>query len=490
MRGDAGPPARAVLAASVTGAALVALDGTVLLIAQPRLGAEFRATAAQVQWTSTAYLLAVAALLVVAGRLGDRYGHVRLLRLGCLGFAAASAGIALAPGLGWIVGLRAAQGVCGALLQPATLALLHTAYPQDRVPGAVALRTAGIGIASAAGPLAGGALVASHGWRAVFVLNVPVALAVLLLTTVVRVPAATGPRPAGTRAGLLGPALLVAALAALVHTLSTVPRAGWGGGAVLLGLGGTAALGALLLAHERRTTAPLLPAAVARSRPVAASLALLLTSSAALQGTLFQATFVLQDSRGLGPLDAALRMAPLTVLMVLGAPAVAALLRRVGARRTALGGSALLVLGVAAVTGGAGLGGTGLALGAGAALLGAGFAAVMVTATGAVVAEAPAGYAGTVGGLKQSAAAVGPVLGIALASGGPVAHGSAGPRLAALAALGLVSAALLPDRLSPAATLAPRTGPAAPPPPVRPSPGPATPAPRTPDAPSSPRRSD
>ncbi|MFD7324406.1 MFS transporter [Streptomyces sp. NPDC059875] len=166
------------LACSVVGAAVVALDGTVLTLAQPALQHDLDASFAQVQWTSTGYLVAVASLLVFAGRLGDRYGHRRLFALGTLGFAAASAGIALAPGIGWVIGLRVLQGVCGALLQPATLGMLRAAFPPDRLAMPIALRTSAIGLAAAAGPLVGGALVTAHGWRSVFVLTAIPALAI------------------------------------------------------------------------------------------------------------------------------------------------------------------------------------------------------------------------------------------------------------------------------------------------------------------------
>lgn len=187
---------RIPLLVSVAGAMLVALDGTVLTMAQPSLRRDLGAGVAQVQWTSTAYLLAVAAFLVLAGRLGDRYGHTRLLFVGVLGFAAASAGIVFAPGVGWVIALRAAQGVFGALLQPATLALLRLAYPPDRLATAVAVRTGAIGLAAAAGPLLGGLLVARWDWRAVFVINVPVALVIAALTLAVRAPRRRG-RSAG-----------------------------------------------------------------------------------------------------------------------------------------------------------------------------------------------------------------------------------------------------------------------------------------------------
>lgn len=109
---------RLTLVASVTGAVIVALDGTVLTVAQPRLQRDLNATFAQVQWTSTGYLIAVASLLVFAGRLGDRYGHRRVFAIGMLGFGAASAGIGLAGGIGWVIGLRVAQGFSGRCCNP------------------------------------------------------------------------------------------------------------------------------------------------------------------------------------------------------------------------------------------------------------------------------------------------------------------------------------------------------------------------------------
>ncbi|WP_346776186.1 MFS transporter, partial [Streptomyces sp. SID10115] len=135
---------RLTLACSVVGAMLVALDGTALTVAQPSLQRDLDASFAQVQWTSTGYLIAVASLLVFAGRLGDRYGHGRLFAVGTLGFAAASAGVGLAPGVGWVIALRVAQGVFGALSQPATLGMLRAAFPPDRLGMPIALRMSAI----------------------------------------------------------------------------------------------------------------------------------------------------------------------------------------------------------------------------------------------------------------------------------------------------------------------------------------------------------
>ncbi|WP_207123664.1 MFS transporter [Actinocatenispora comari] len=442
----------AALVASVAGAMMVALDGTLLLLAQPSLQRELHATMTQVQWTGTGYLVAVAALLVVAGRLGDRYGHRRLLVAGVLGFGAASAGIALAPTIGWVVGLRVVQGVFGALLQPATLALLRLRYPPERLATPVAVRTAGIGIASAAGPVLGGVLVAQLGWRSVFVLNVPVAVAVAAVGLAVRLPAARR-RPSRTDPG--GAALLAAVLALGVYTLVGVPARGWTGAATVLGALGTVVGAAALLAHERRAAAPIVPRTVAASRPVTAAIGLLLVTAGGLFGALFVATFCLQDVLGLDPLDAGLRVLPLTVLMVLGAPLSSLALRRYGPRRVAATGVALVTVALAGLARFAPAG-DGVAVGSTCALLGVGFAAVMVTATGTVVGDAPAGYAGVVGGLKQTAMNVGPTIGIAVAAsvlqagrpaGTPLSAAAATPALLALAgvaAVGLYPALRLP----------------------------------------------
>ncbi|MFD0149614.1 MFS transporter [Streptomyces sp. NPDC055721] len=448
-------PTAATLSISIIGAAVVALDGTVLTVAQPALQRDLHATVGQVQWTSTAYLVAVASLLVFAGRLGDRYGHRRVFAVGALGFAAASAGIALAPGIGAVIALRVVQGVCGALLQPATLGMLRTAYAPERLATPIALRTAAIGLAAAAGPLVGGGLVSAYGWRAVFLLGVPPTLAIGLLALATPEPRVTRPErlPASGIATLdpLGAVLLAAALGLLVHGLVDAPRPG-GTGTTLLVVAAALAAGAALVRHERRAPYPLLPPELMRNTPVRAGLAALLAASAALFGTLFVATYFLQDVQGLDPLDCALRVLPLAVLMVLGAPLCPPLQRRYGPRRTATAGAVLLTLGVLLLSR---LDATASAasVGTGSALLGAGFVTLMVTATSVVVHRAPEAHAGVAGGLQQTAMNVGPALGVATAAlllalvpdGGFVPdRGAALPALAVIAALAIPAALALP----------------------------------------------
>ncbi|MFH0177569.1 MFS transporter [Streptomyces cacaoi] len=411
---------------------VVALDGTVLTVAQPTLRRDLDASFTQVQWTSTGYLVAVAGLLVFAGRLGDRYGHRRTFALGMLGFGAASAGIALAPDVGWVIGLRVVQGVFGALLQPATLGMLRAAYPPERLRTPIAVRTASIGVAAAAGPVVGGALTTEFGWRAVFLLNIVPALVFGLLALTSRDPRDRRDRPgpaAGVPLDLPGALLLAVALACLVHTLVTLPRVTWSAPVALLA-------GAAFVRHERRTSSPLLPPEVVGSRAVGAALGVLVIASAALNGGLLTCVYVLQDDLGLTPLRSALLSLPLAALLVAAAPTSAVLLRRSGARATVAGAMVVLAAGLVVLARAS----APVALCAGFALVGAGFGTVMVAATHVVVRQAPAESAGVAGGLQQTAMNVGPVLGVATAT---VLMGLGAAR-SPLVVLAFVAAAALP----------------------------------------------
>ncbi|MEN1889400.1 MFS transporter [Streptomyces mirabilis] len=437
---------RITLANSVVGAVVVALDGTVLTVAQPTLRRDLDASFAQVQWTSTGYLIAVASLLVFAGRLGDRYGHQQVFAVGMVGFGTASAGIGLAPDIGWVIGLRVAQGIFGALSQPATLGMLRAAYPPDRLGMPIALRTSAIGLAAAAGPLIGGALVTQLGWRPVYFLNVVPALVMAALALTVR----DAPRARGSAAGLdlPGAALLAVALVALVRTLVVLPATGWTTATVLGPVVATAATAAFVR-HERRAASPLVPSGLLGSPAVGAALGTLVCASAALFGTLFVSTYYLQDVLGLDPLQSSLRALPLAVMMVLGAPVSAVLLRRHGPRRTTGTAMPLLLLGVLLLSR-LDRASTDPAIGAGFLLLGAGFVAVMVSATSVVVRCASAGSAGVAGGLQQTAMNIGPTVGVAVATTlvglAGVDMGPALTVLAALTAIGALSALRLPGR--------------------------------------------
>ncbi|MER6436569.1 MFS transporter [Streptomyces sp. NPDC001185] len=438
---------RLTLTSSVVGAVIVALDGTVLTVAQPTLRRDFGASLVRVQWTSTGYLIAVASLLVFAGRLGDRYGHRRVFAVGSLGFGVTSAGIGLAPGIDWVIGLRVAQGVFGALLQPATLGMLRAVYPPDRIGRPIALRTSAIGLAAAAGPVLGGALVGPFGWRAVFFLNVVPALVLGGSAFAVREPARSPAPPA--RLDLPGACLLAVALACLVRTLVGVPGTGWTAGSTA-GLVVAVVAAAVFVRHERRTANPLLPPGVLGSATVGAALGILVAASAAMSGAVFAGSCLLQEVLGLDPLETGLRALPAAVAMVLGAPVAALLMRRFGARRTTPAALCVLATGVLLLSR-TGRESTAVSLGTGFLLLGAGFAAVMVTATTVVVRHVRAESAGVAGGLQQTAMNVGPTLGVAAAAvlmplSGDVRTGPALTFLAAVAVAAMPLTLWLPGR--------------------------------------------
>lgn len=474
---------RLTLTGSVVGAAVVALDGTVLTIIQPTMQRDLHASFDQVQWTSTGYLIAVASLLVFAGRIGDRYGHRQVFAVGILGFGAASAGIGLAPGIGWVIALRVLQGIFGALLQPATLGMLRAAFPPDRLGMPIALRTSAIGVAAAAGPLVGGALAARFDWRAAFFLNVVPALVIGVLLLVVREPSAHGAKPAraaarvpGTGLDLPGACLLAVTLGGLVHALVSLPEGGRTATPLttvttVTSFAVAAVAGGAFVRHERRTPNPLVPPEVLGSVAVTSALGILVSASAVLFGALFAGTYFLQDTLGLDPFHSALTALPGAVAMVLGAPVAAVLLRRHGPRRTTAVAMTLLALG-ALVLSRLGADSPTAAIGGGFLLVGAGFGGAMVTATAVIVRHAPAEHAGVAGGLQQTAMNVGPTLGVAaaaalltLAAPGADRSGEAfvsamSPTLTVLAAVAAAGAFLaigLPGRTTGAVTPQPRT---------------------------------
>lgn len=238
------------------------------------------------------------------------------------------------------------------------------------------------------------------------------------------------------------------ALVALVRTLVVLPATGLTTATVLGPVVATAATAAFVR-HERRAASPLVPHGLLGSPTVGAALGTLVCASAALFGTLFVSTYYLQDVLGLDPLQSSLRALPLAVMMVLGAPVSAVLLRRHGPRRTTGTAMLLLLLGVLLLSR-LDRASTDPAIGAGFLLLGAGFVAVMVSATAVVVRCASAGSAGVAGGLQQTAMNIGPTVGVAVATTlvglAGVDMGPALTVLAALTAIGALSGLRLPGR--------------------------------------------
>ena len=209
---------RIVLAACILASAMAFIDGSALTVALPSLRAFFNADLASTQWVLNGYVLALAALTLIGGALADVYGKARMLRYGCLGFAAASVACIFAPTVEWLITARVVQGIAAAIVTPASLALIGATFPKEERNGAIGIWAAASSLTTAGGPVLGGWLTQEFGWQYVFAINPPLALIVVALLIA---HAPNDQRKEG-RFDITGAAILAAALAALAWALSQI----------------------------------------------------------------------------------------------------------------------------------------------------------------------------------------------------------------------------------------------------------------------------
>jgi EmrB/QacA subfamily drug resistance transporter len=320
---------RLLLTACVLGSGVAFLDQTVVNVALPALRDDLGTGLAAQQWVVEAYLLTLSALLLLGGSLGDELGRRRVFEAGLLGFGLTSLLCGLAPSAGWLIAGRALQGVSGALLVPASLALITVAFPPEERGMAIGRWIAWTGVAFVAGPLAGGLLVDLFSWRWVFYLNVPlVALTLVLLRRAMPEP----DRGAGGSVDVAGAALCALGLAGLVFALTEEPARGWGDPVVAGPLVGGALLLAAFLRHEARTRFPMLPLGLFRTRNFTVGNAATLTIFGGLGATTFFVTIYLQQVAGYEAVEAGLALVPVTLVMWLLAARFGGLADRLGPR--------------------------------------------------------------------------------------------------------------------------------------------------------------
>jgi EmrB/QacA subfamily drug resistance transporter len=324
---------------------MVILDVTVVNVALPSIGSDLSFAPADLQWVVTAYVLFTGGLLLLGGRAADVLGRrpVFLTGLGIFTTASLTSGLAGSPE--WLIVSRGAQGLGAALLTPGALSIITTTYTGEQRTKALAIWGAIGGAGAAAGVVLGGVLTSWLGWESVLFINVPIGIAVALLT--LRLVPATAPAVSDRRLDVPGAVSVVAGLVLLVYAIQGTSRHGWGSARTLVPL---AVATVLLIAFawiERRAPRPLVPPSTWRSRTLVAGIALMFGATGILVSTFFLNSLYMQHELGFSALETGLAFLPLSVMVGFGAHMASHLMGRIGTRVLAVAGLTLLAIGAA-----------------------------------------------------------------------------------------------------------------------------------------------
>ncbi len=403
---------RWVIFATVLGSGIAGIDATAVSIAIPSIGRDLNAGWSSLQWIITAYTLTLAGLLLVGGSLGDRYGRRRVFIMGVIGFAGASALCGLAPNTQILVAARAVQGIGGALLLPGSLAILQASFdPADRARAIGAWSGLG-GVATAIGPFLGGWLVEAVSWRLIFFINLPLAVAVVVVAAR-HVPESTDPDVEGP-VDVAGGALVTLGLVGLVYGLIEGPNTGWTAARVIGSLAVGAALLAAFLVLEARRRYPMLPLGLFSSVQFSSANAVTFVVYAALGGALFLLPIELQRVAGYSAVESGTALLPLTVILLLLSSRSGALATRIGPRPQMSLGPVCAGVGLALLSrAGAGNGYLVDVL-PGVVVLGLGLAANVAPLTSTVLAAAPAEHAGVASAINNDVARTAQLIAVAV----------------------------------------------------------------------------
>jgi EmrB/QacA subfamily drug resistance transporter len=342
------PRRRPILAVLCLSLLIVVIDNTILNTALPTLARDLDASTTDLQWITDAYTLTFAALLIVAGALGDRYGRRKALLFGLGIFAAGSAAAAVSTGADMLIAARALMGVGGAFVMPATLSILTAVFPPRERAAAIGAWSAVTGIGIVAGPTLGGLLLNHFYWGSVFWINVPL-VAIALVAVLLVIPGLPG-RRTGARLDLLGAALSAVAMTAVIDAVIEGPERGWTDRVTLLEALAGLVLFAAFVVRELATANPLIDVRVFRHRAFSAATSAVALTFFALFGSLFALTQYLQLVRDYSPLSAGLRALPFAGAVMVVAPLSTLLVRRFGARIVVPAGLALMGAGLLLLT--------------------------------------------------------------------------------------------------------------------------------------------
>jgi EmrB/QacA subfamily drug resistance transporter len=389
---------------------MVALDGLVVITALSTIRTDLGASITELEWTVNAFTLSFAVLLMTGAALGDRFGRRRVFVAGLGLFTAASAACGIAWDAGWLIAARAIQGAGAALVTPVALALVSEAFPRARRGWALGIFSGVIGLAVLCGPVVGGAITEGIAWQWIFWLNIPIGLLAIALV-LRRMEESFGPATALDPQGV---ALIMGAALGLVWGLVRGNSVGWDSTEVIAALTAGALMTVSFVLWELHAARPMLPMGLFRSRAFSAGNAVsFLLFASNLSVTFLLAQFQ-QDALGQGPLEAGLRLLPLTAAFFVGAPAAGALLDRVGARPLVVGGLLLQAAGIAWIALIAEIDQAYAATIAPMAMTGAGIAMAMPACQKSVVEAVPRSEIGKASGTFTTMRWIGGVFGIAV----------------------------------------------------------------------------
>jgi len=403
---------RWVIAATVLGSGLASIDATVVGIALPTIGRAFHSGVGTLQWVVSGYSLTLAAFLLLGGSLGDRLGRKRMFFAGVVWFDLASISCGFAPNAGVLIAARVLQGVGGALLAPASLAILQASFrPRDRSRAIGAWSGLG-GVATAAGPLLGGYLIVAGSWRWVFFINVPVA-AVVLAVTRRHVPESRDPSTAG-HVDAVGAGLAVLFLAGLTYGLIEAPSHGWTSPAVLAGLVLAAVTGPAFVLVEHASAHPMLPLGLFRTRQFSGANAVTFIVYGALGGALFLLPVELQLVVHYSPLASGLALLPVTAIMLVFSARSGQLAARIGPRLQMTAGPVVVGAGLLLLTRATHSGSYAVWVLPAVTVFGLGLAITVAPLTAAAMGAAPAEHAGVASGVNNVVARAAGLLAVAI----------------------------------------------------------------------------
>lgn len=400
-----------VLAICCMSLLIVSLDNTILNVALPSMRRELHASVAGMQWTIDAYTLVLASLLMLAGSTADRIGRRRVFKAGLVLFTLGSLLCSLAPNLESLVAFRMVQAVGGSMLNPVAMSIITNTFTDSRRRArAIGVWGGVVGISMAAGPLVGGVLVDSVGWRSIFWVNLPVGLVALLLTWRY-VPESRAPRP--RRPDPVGQLLVIALLGSLTYAIIEAPMAGWTS-PLILSFSAVAALALTgLLLYEPRRAEPLIDLRFFHSAPFSGATVIAVCAFASLGGFLFLNTLYLQDIRGMSALHAGLYMLPMAALTFVCAPLSGRLVASRGPRLSlviagvTMAASGVLFAAFEAET-------SDVLLFLGYVLFGLGFGMVNAPITNTAVSGMPRSQAGVAAAVASTSRQIGQTLGVAV----------------------------------------------------------------------------